>query len=119
MALAYDAASLFVVPATIASGSSLSGVLQAAAGHLVAVQVPSGWTAASITFTGSADGVTQCPISDFGNTEFTVSAVAGRYHYLTPTVMARVPYLQVRSGTAGAPVTQGSNVVVLLVFAKY
>jgi hypothetical protein len=95
---------------TIASGQSLSPAFDAGAGRLAALVMPAAWTAAAITFQGSADGSTYADLYDDQGNEATVQAAASRaiaLDVLAPLVGA-FRYLKVRSGTGGAPVNQAA-----------
>jgi len=110
------------VPVTIASGASLSaGVNLAMLGgpraQLVAIQMPAAWTAAALTFQGSADGTTYY---DLYNATAEVSLAtptpvgATRYIVLDPNLFAGFLFIKVRSGTAAAPVNQGATSILKL-----
>ena len=114
-----DFTSIAVINFTIAASGTLSNTLWQDGLHLVGIQVPSGWTAAGLTFLGSADGVTYQSVFDNNNTEVVVAAAAGHYHAIPPTLLSRVLGLQVRSGTSATPVTQTNAVTLQLVFARY
>lgn len=103
----------------IANGASLSDALDTDGLVPCAIQFPSAWTAASITFQGSTeprdysrDGVTTAPTftdvyDSAGEVSYTTSA-ASRLLILTPTQMKGFRQLKIRSGTAGAAVNQGA-----------
>ena len=114
-----SADSLVVTTVTIANGGSVSGAAPAASLHLVGIQMPAAWTAAALTFQGSADGVTFNDAYDNNGAEINVQAAASRYIAIPPTLLARVPALYVRSGTTGTPVAQGGARVLTLIFARY
>ena len=104
--------------ATISSGQSLSAEVDIGAYTLVGVVVPTGWTAANLTFQMSPDGGTtwvECYNSAGLNTIFVGSA--GQYLAVDPTLWCGVNSLKVRSGTAGSPVNQASTVNVTLVLS--
>jgi hypothetical protein len=102
--------------ATIASGASLSNGLALQNNRAIAIQMPSSWTAANLTFQGSYDGNTWDNVYDDSGTEVTVTAAASRYIILDPSVFAGIEYLKIRSGTSGSAVNQGAarelNVVI-------
>lgn len=99
---------------TIANGASLSGALALNPGsrQLVGLQMPAAWTAASLTFAVSHDGVTFVPLY-WDGAEYTIAAAGGaaasRGVSLEPSAFAGWPYVRVRSGTAGSPVNQGAE----------
>lgn len=104
--------------ATIANGASQSSVVDLHAVDLLAIQMPAAWTAANLTFLGSADNVTFDPVKDSGGTEITVTAAASTYIVLSDVLQPElkgVRYLKIRSGTAGAPVNQGAARTLVLI----
>lgn len=108
-----------VKTATIEDEGSLSDAVQLEGLNLEAIIVPSGWTAADITFQASADGgTTWYNVHDSGgDTELTVQAAASRYIGLLEAAKAPLrgaPRLKVRSGTAGSAVAQTSGPIELL-----
>ena len=99
---------------TIASGASLSGAVDLQGRKLVAIDMPSGWTAASLTYQASADGVTYDDVYD-GATERSLTVAASRYMMQNIGDWIGVRYLKIRSGTSAAPVNQGASRVITLV----
>lgn len=96
------------VTATIANGASLSGALDAGAGSRpVRIDMPAAWTAASLTFQGSNDGVTFRDLYDKTGAEYTVAASANQAIILPLADFIGIRRFKIRSGTAGAPVNQG------------
>ena len=109
---------LSTITATIASGQSLSGQTDIGPGVLVGLIVPSGWTAANITFQVSADGgATWGNLFSYLGTEFTVVSVVGEFMAIDPTLLRGARSLKVRSGTSASAVTQTNPVNVTLVTA--
>lgn len=105
--------------ATIASGASLSNAIQPQGLALFAIQMPSTWTAAAITFQGSYDGTTYGDVYDDGGTEVTIAsanAVASRVIVNGSVLekLAALPFVKIRSGTTGSPVNQGQQSIVYL-----
>lgn len=106
---------------TISSGASLSPAVQLdkdGAGALVAIVMPSGWDAASITLQAIADptATTFVNVFDSSGTETTITAAASRYIQLIPTLFAGMTQVKIRSGTSGAPVNQTADRALTLVF---
>lgn len=92
---------------SIANGASLSDEI-AILGDVVAIIMPSAWTAANLTFqAGSDDTAVANMYDEFGN-EYTVTAAASRYIFVDPADFAGVAKLKVRSGTSGSAVNQGA-----------
>lgn len=104
MALAPPAVSV----ATIANGASLSDAVFLGYSSLVGLSVPV-LTSASLTFQGSHDGVTFFDLYDAAGAEVTVVATVGSKFMIAPQAVAACSWIKVRSGTSGAPVTQGAQ----------
>lgn len=112
--------------ATIANGSSLSGeidlnhIRSAAEGaggdgvHLAAIQMPSAWTAANITFQGSVDGSIYYDLYDQYGTEVLVTAAASRVILLDLSMFAGINFVKLRSGTTGTAVNQAADRAIVL-----
>jgi hypothetical protein len=106
--------------ATVPNGQSLSGSIALDRNWLIAMALPAGWTAASITFRGSRDGGTTWLdlYSDTG--EITVSsAAAGRGIVLPPTLLHGWPLIRLRSGTSASPVAQGADRAIVLTVRQF
>ena len=106
---------LTVVNATIAASGTITPEADLGTGYLVGMYVPSGWTAANITFQVSPDGVNFGNMFSYLGAEVTFVAVAGQYLAADPTLWKGARAIKVRSGTSGSPVTQTSQVVLQLV----
>ena len=100
--------------ATIDNGASLSGVVDLGGRKLVAIVMPASWTAASLTFQASPDGVTYYNVYD-GATERALVVAASYYSALNIGDWVGFRYLKVRSGTSGTPVNQGGARTLTLV----
>lgn len=98
------------VPATIASGTSLSSAIDLGGLRVFSIAMPSAWTAASLSFQCSVDGGTSWfNLYDQSGTEVTAAAAASTCITLTPSQFAPIQYLRIRSGTAAAPVAQAAD----------
>ena len=93
---------------TIASGAAgLSAAVFLGAKVPMAIDMPAGWVAASLTFQGSSDGVTYSDVHDEFGVEYVVVPVAGKRATIPPMDAMRLgPYIKIRSGTAAVPVNQ-------------
>jgi hypothetical protein len=104
-----------VVNATIASSASVSNAIDLQFGFrsVLGVQMPDGWTAASITFEVSHDSTTWSQLYAPGFGVVTVAAADGAAadlaFSLNPAFFAGWSFVRVRSGTTAAPVTQGAE----------
>lgn len=100
----------YTLTTTIASGSSLSAVIEANSRPLLAFVIPSGWTDADLTFQVSLDGLTYAELIGEDGNAITLEARAGQVTRLAdPSQWEGWPYLKVRSGTSGSPVTQAAT----------
>jgi hypothetical protein len=104
--------------AKIASGASLSGIIRCNDGLPAAIAMPSTWTTASLTFQGSADGVTFLDLYDSAGNEITVTAAASRLIVFHPADLCGLVALKVRSGTSGTPVNQAADRTLSVVLHK-
>lgn len=95
-----------VLIASIANGASLSGILNVWPNAVNAVIMPATWTAASLTFQGSMDGVNFFDLFNDAGVEYEIPALVSQSIILN--VPLPFPYIKVRSGTTGTPVNQGA-----------
>lgn len=98
------------VTAIIASGASISGDINLGGMRLFAIQMPSAWTAANLTFQVSFDqGSSWTNLFDALGNEYVVTAGATRTIVLDPTDFAALPLVRIRSGTSTTAVTQAAD----------
>lgn len=98
------------IDAVIASGASESAIVDLGGLHLAAIIMPAAWTAASVTILTSYDGVNFLPAYDATGTEIALTVAASRLVVLDfDKTIALGNHIKLRSGTAGAPVNQGSD----------
>ncbi len=91
------------------TGGDASGAITVTGKALVGLQMPSAWTAANLTFSGSMDGgATYNDLYDEVGTERSVVAAASRSITLDPAKFLGLTHIKVRSGTTGTPVNQGA-----------
>lgn len=103
------------VTVTIANAQSLSGAIDLEKLGLQAIDMPDAWTAASLTFQVSEDGVTFLNLYD-NSGEVTITTAASRRVILPKDIFSLgFRYLKVRSGTAGAAVNQAAERVLTLI----
>ena len=106
-----------VFSARIAAAASLSEAVDLEYTTLVAVIMPSAWTAADLTFQVSYNNVTFVDLYDAIGAEVALVVDASRCVSI-PAISNTVPpvrYLKVRSGPSVAPVTQAAARVIALV----
>lgn len=101
--------------ATIANGAALSGAVDLQGNTIVGIQMPSSWTAANLTFQGSADGTTYQDVYDTSGTEVVITAAASRCIVVNPATFQALRFLKIRSGTTGTPVNQGAARTISLI----
>ncbi len=103
---------------TIANGASLSGEVDLGGYALAAIQMPSAWTAANLTFQAAtaSGGTFQEVYDDLGN-ELTVQAAASRCIGIDSVAGALAPlrFIKIRSGTAATPVNQAADRTLTLI----
>lgn len=108
------------ITANIAAGASLSNAIQLEGMVILGIQMPAAWTAAAMTFQGSADGTTFGDVYDDGGTEVsiaaTTAAVAARFLVNASVLekLAAVRFLKIRSGTTGSPVNQVAAAAIIV-----
>lgn len=93
----------------IASGGSLSPVVDLGSLTPLGIVMPAAWDAAGLTFMVSADGTTFYDLYDDAATEVAVAADASRVVRLDPANWAGFRYIKIRSGTTGSPVNQNAD----------
>jgi hypothetical protein len=110
------ARSVSVIPVTIASGQSLSGVGDLRGYQLVGISFPAGWTAADVTLQTAADPDDTYLNVFYGTTELTIDAAADQHTVIDPDSTAGLgSYVKVRSGPAGAAVNQAADRIIKLI----
>ena len=94
---------------TIANGTSLSSALDLHGCRFVAIAMSAAWTAASLTFQGSADGTTYYNVYDDAGNELSMTVSNQRYVVFdsaTKDNLSGIRWIKVRSGAAAAAVNQ-------------
>lgn len=94
---------------TIASGASLSSALDIHDDVVTGVVIPSGWTAANVTFEGSVDNRTYYSLYEQDGTEVVITSAGQGYYNVELQAFLPVVFVRLRSGTKAAPVTQVDN----------
>lgn len=93
----------------INTGDSSAIPLGAGARQLAGVVMPAAWTAASVTFAVSHDGVTYQQLH-YGAGVYTITAqqgaAAGMSFSVDPAAFAGWPFVRIYSGTVATPVVQ-------------
>lgn len=102
---------------TIAANTSLSDVIDLGAFNLFAIEMPSAWDTATITFAASSSiSGTFIPVYNSGS-EVSTPASASEMISLGDIALAIAPlrYIKIRSGTNATPVTQTASRTLKLV----
>lgn len=100
----------------IANGTSLTAAIDLGTARLVGLIMPAAWTAASITFQVSHDGVTFVDLYNSSGTAVVLnSPAASRAYSLDASLFIGWRHMKVRSGLIGAAVNQGADRTVILV----
>ena len=103
------------VSASIPSGSSLSSAIRFESSVMInGLQIPDAWTAASVSFLASCDGVNYSPMYTYEGTEVAAQASASRFISLDAKNMIGMKYLKVRSGVSGGGVDQEASRLIML-----
>ncbi|MDR3560479.1 MAG: hypothetical protein P4N59_03410 [Negativicutes bacterium] len=109
---------------TIQSGQPLSDEIDLGNEQLVAIQMPTGWDAANISFQASMalaanGGIYQDLYNDGGN-EVIVVAAASRCIAINAAALSIAPlrYIRIRSGSTGTPVNQTAARILSLILKK-
>lgn len=98
-----------VADASIASGQSLSSAIDIGGTTMLAIIMPSAWTAASITFQVSNDGSNFSDLYNSGGSEVSVTVAASKAIQLDALQFLGWRYIKLRSGTAAAAVNQAAS----------
>ncbi len=103
---------------TIAASASLSGALDLGDSRLKAVQMPSAWTAALLSFQVSADGVTYGVLKDTDGTEIQLSVDVNQCVNVYAPDFAPWRFVKVQSGLSSGAVTQTAARTLTLVAGR-
>ena len=102
--------------ALIPAGGSISPAIDLLTSRLNSIWIPPGWTAASLSFQSSPDGITFGEMNDDTGTAITIVVNAAQTFIVlkSPSMWLGTRYLKVRSGTVGSPVTQLADCNIIL-----
>jgi hypothetical protein len=109
-----------VIELTVPEDTALSDIKRLNGRRIIAIEMPAIWTAAAITFLGGSDAAALHSLYDDGGTEISVTVDVDRIVGITGAkadALMSLDLIQLRSGTAAAPVTQlgADRVIKLLV----
>lgn len=101
------------------AGDGLSSAVNLAGKILLAIEMPTAWTTAGLTFELATDGTNYFDVYVDG-VEYNESAAgASRVLLINPNIGYRLQgSVKLRSGTSGTPVTQGAERTLILIAAK-
>ena len=114
-AFALGATARSTMTAIIASGASLSGVVDLGDNVIVALSMPSAWTTAVLSFQSSYDGVTYQELKDEYDALLSYNPLVASNRAVEPQHFLGWRYIKVRSGTAAVPVNQTAERVITLI----
>ena len=101
---------VFAQTSTVATAVDLQG------GRLVAIQMPSTWVSANLTYQASWDGTTYADLYDDGGNEVSTVVTQSRYVVFDSLdSMEGARFVTVRSGSSGTVVTQTAATTVTLI----
>ena len=101
---------VFAQTSTVATAVDLQG------GRLVAIQMPSTWVSANLTYQASWDGTTYADLYDDGGNEVSTVVTQSRYVVFDSLDnMEGARFVTVRSGSSGTVVTQTAATTVTLI----
>lgn len=106
--------------ATIASGQSLSGIINVWDDLvIVGLHMPDAWDAADITILGAeTETGDYSTIYDAQGTELTIDAAADRFIAIAPDATRAFRFVKLRSGTAALAVNQTADRAIGVVVAE-
>lgn len=117
----YDEVAVGIRRVTILNGASQSNALDIGITEHIGLIMPSAWTSAVITFLvcATADGTFQ-PLYNQAGTEVSLTVAVDKAYSLETAAPMLAPwkYLKARSGTAGTPVNQGGDRILMFI-VKY
>lgn len=109
------------ITVTISSGTALSAEIDLGSYQLAAIQMPTAWDAANISFQATtASGGTYQDLYNDGGNEVVVVAAASRCIAVNAAAMSLAPlrYIKIRSGTTGTPVNQTATRTIILILKQ-
>lgn len=109
-----------IITVTIASGASQTGAIDLENYQLAAIQMPTAWTAAGISYLAATTKTgTYQPVYSNG-IEVTASVAASTCAVAADNALCLAPlrFIKIRSGTAGTPVNQGADRTLTLILKR-
>ncbi|TBW32616.1 hypothetical protein EYW49_22010 [Siculibacillus lacustris] len=103
------------VSVAILNGNSLSGPIDLAGGRLARIVLPSALDGTTVTFRTSYDGATFGNLYDESGNEVAYIVAASRSVRVPLVDWLGVAWLEIRTGTSGAPVVQSADRALTLV----
>ena len=104
--------------AVIASGQSLSSVIDLEQLNITGFLIPASWTTAKLTFQASPDGTTFGDVQDSSGNEIQLTVAAGKFVGVNLSELSGLRFIKVRSGTSGTPVNQGADRTISIVLTN-
>lgn len=95
------------VPAVIASGASLTELIDLGGLRLFGIDMPPSWSTANLTLQSLGSDGTWRDVKDENGSEIVISAAASAaIRFRDPTLFASLTTIRLRSGTSSTPVVQ-------------
>ena len=111
----------YAIATVSTSTDGLSDVVDLGGLTLSSIQMATDWTAAGITFKGSASSSAAMGsvYHTTGTVELTYATTPSMTHVLDPAFFSGLRFIQIRSGTSATPVAQAATRSVVLGLAPY
>ena len=110
---------LTVMSVTITNGTAVAAAIDTLGFPLVGILMPASWTTANLSYRAAPDlAANVADVYDDSGTEVVTTAAASRFIAISPSKLAGVRWLVVRSGTTGTPVNQGADRILGLVIRE-
>ena len=108
-----------LIKVAFAAGQSASAAVDLVNLHIIGIDMPATWTAATITFLVSVDGVTYKTTTDTTGAEITVTAAASTHVVVPPLSAPSARLIKLQSGASAAAVTQVAATTLTLQCREY
>jgi hypothetical protein len=108
-----------LLPVTFAAGAPASGTVSLLNLHIIGIDMPATWTAATITFLTSIDGITFKTTADVTGAEITITAAASTHIVVPPLSAPSAKFVKLQSGSSAATVNQVSATTLTLQCREY
>ena len=113
-----NAEELFYQDFTIPANQAVSDMLPLFRRAIIGIEMPSAWTAASLTcqVCDTGDAADLQNVFNTDDEEYSRAVAANQYHMVNPADFPAVQFLRLRSGTGAVPVNQAAQRVIRVWF---